>query len=98
MKRLGRAVVAAVVIGLVSSSTALGYWKQGSTTCSAVKRVYVYSRASVYIAHSWGGGGYHPYYNPYREYREDATGLSSTWWTVDYDFEISLWGGYCGSL
>lgn len=85
-------------MALVGAPTALAAWKQGSTTCSAVKRVYVYSRASVYIAHSWGGGGYHAYYNPYREYREDRTALSSTWWTVEYDFEISAWGGYCGSI
>lgn len=96
--RLGRAIVSAMIVSLVGASTALGAWKQGSTTCSAAKLVYVYSKASVWVSHSWGGGGYHLYYNPYRQYREDNTRLSSTWWTVEYDFEVEAWGGYCGSL
>lgn len=95
---MGRALVAAALISLLGAPTASAAWKQGSTTCPSTKLVYVYSKASVWVEHSWGGGGYHLYYNPYRQYREDNTTRSATWWTVEYDFEIEIWGGDCGSI
>lgn len=97
--RISRALVVALLTLALAAQPALAATKSGSLTCSAAKRVWIYSYASVYVSHSWTGGGYHAFdANPYRNYQENNTYTSSTWYVIEYDFEISGWGAYCASI
>jgi hypothetical protein len=90
---------ALLAVTLVAQPALAAYSKYGTSTCSATNRVWIYSKASVEVSHSWKNGGYKQWPpNPYRQYRENNTGYSSTWWVVDYDFEIDYWGAYCAPI
>lgn len=96
--RIARALALAFLALTIVVQPALGATKNGSLACSSTKRVWIYSYASVEISHSWTGGGYIYWTNPYRSYKENNTYVSSTWYVVEYDFEIGAWGAYCASI
>lgn len=83
------------LLALQAVSPAPDFSKNGSQTCTGGKTVNISSRASVWISHSWAGGGYRPLYNPYRDLKVSWTNYASTWYVVDCDFEITPWAGDC---
>lgn len=85
----------AVLLALQAVSPALAYSVYGTKSCTGGQTVNISSRASVYMSHSWDGGNYEAWYNPYRDLRVSWTNYSSTWYVVSYDFEITSWAGYC---
>lgn len=93
--RFAVALVLGALMALQAVSPALAFSKSGSQTCTGGKTVNISSRASVSISHSWAGGGYQSFYNPYRDLKVSWTNYASTWYVVDYDFEITSWAGYC---
>lgn len=96
MRRLATLLAVAVLtLGSASDAYAAGSY-QSSTNCGVTyKFVHIWSRAGVYVEHSWKFGGYQTFHNPYREYRESATSYSSTWWVVDWNDRKDSLGAYC---
>lgn len=64
-------------------------------TCGGTRDAIIQSRASVWVSHSWKNGGYEGFYNPHRTLKTSYTSYQSTWWAVEYDFEITSAGGAC---
>ena len=97
-RRLGMFASTLVLVAMMSAvvaGPALAGSRNGSVSCGGTRTVIIQSRASVNISHSWKSGGYQPFYNPYRTLKTSYTPYQSTWWVVDYDFEITSAGGSC---
>jgi hypothetical protein len=79
----------------VSGVMAAGGFDNGTQNCSASRTVYVYSQSSVWVDHYWMAGHHTQYYTPYQQYRASSTTYSSTWWTVEYDYQRISNGAAC---
>jgi hypothetical protein len=90
------ALLGLVVLLMVATVTpAAAASKSGTVSCSGGKTVNISSRASVWVTHYWSGPHSDTWYNPYRTLHVSWTNYSSTWYTIEYDFEIQSWSGYC---
>lgn len=96
--RAARALTAALLALSLAVQPAFAYSKSGDTTCSSLKRVWIYSTAEVEVYH-WYRFYYRHWTNPGFVYRENNTGYSSTWWVIEYDVAIiQPWGTECRSI
>lgn len=97
-RRVGRLLTPVALVALLLTSTASPAFAasvNGNVTCSGGKTVNISSRASVNVTHYWTGPNSQYWYNPYRELRVAWTTYGSTWYVVEYDFEIQSYSGYC---
>lgn len=100
MSSLGvRSFLATLILaGLLVLSTAVpafAYSRSGSVSCGGTRDAIIQSQASVTISHNWKDGHVEYFYNPYRLLKTSYTTYQSTWWVVDYDFEITSAGASC---
>jgi len=89
------AVGIALLLALQVAVTALAASVYGETSCPAGKTVNISSRASTNISHSWAGGGYQEWFNPWSELRTSWTNYQSTWRVLTYDSSYLSFSGYC---
>ena len=97
-----RAVVRAAVLGSLlalvlafSGVMASGGYDYGSQTCTLTRTVYIYTQSSVVIDVYWYGGHHVQYSTPYQTYHATSTSYTSTWWTVEYDYQRISNGAAC---
>lgn len=92
-----RALLVSLVLApvLALSSVLAVYYDNGSATCSGSRTVVVYSQVSVNIDHYWKSGGHQHWNNPFRALRQSFTPYTSTWWSVEWDFEHTSSGTSC---
>jgi len=86
---------AAVLLALQLALPVLGASVYGETSCTAGKTVNIASRASTIISHSWAGGGYQDWINPWSDLRTSWTNYQSTWRVLTYDSSYLSFSGYC---
>jgi hypothetical protein len=96
---VARGLGAAALALVLAAQPAFAAVKSGDSTCSPTNRLWIYSEASVDVYHNWKLGHYVHYpNNSYRQYHENNTFYSATWWNVQYDFEIDLSGAFCAPV
>lgn len=85
----------AALLMVATVSPALSFSQSGTVSCSGGKTVNISSRASVWVTHYWSGPHSNTWYNPYRVLHVSWTNYTSTWYTIEYDFELESRSGYC---
>jgi len=89
------ALVMASSLVLALALPALAGTRMGSVTCGGTRTAIIQSQASVNVYHNWKNGNWEYFYNPYRLLKTSFTSYQSTWWVVDYDFEVTSAGASC---
>ena len=97
-RRFARLSSSLGLVAILLAATAGGAFASsvsGNVSCSGGKTVNISSRASVWVTHYWSGPNSQTWYNPYRELKVSWTNYASTWYIVEYDFELESYSGYC---
>lgn len=95
-KRWFRAGVVSVAVLALSAQATLAMNITGELSCSSIKRVYIFSRATIDITHSWQGGSRNwTHYVPTTVINN--TNKASTPWAVFWNVTKESAGAYCSS-
>lgn len=99
--RVAMPVLVALILTAASASPVAAGVAYGSESCSAYKRVWIFSTARQWVYHQWyptGGTDAVNWFNAVNTYRENNTFTTATSWEVHWDVAKVSHGDGCYSI